>query len=178
MANVELDGLLLPAALAAASWLAPYSFVGLLGHLLPDGDHARALLCISADVLCRVCSCRHRATAAGTEPPESITFCKSWSVPYTVRTLRLSAASCATAHACTRRSTRSRPTDPYSPHMDLCGRCAYGPQNARHRRLRVTGRHAWSTRGRQWSLSCRRRCCGLALWVLRHLSTLIIIWCE
>ena len=77
MAAVVLDMLLLSSALAAAWSLASDSFVGLLGHLLPDGDHARALLCLSADVLCRVCSCRHRPTAAGKERPESFNFFNS-----------------------------------------------------------------------------------------------------
>ena len=59
MAAVELYELLLAAALAAARCLAPGSLVGLLRHLLPDGDRARALLCLSAHVRIRVCSCRH-----------------------------------------------------------------------------------------------------------------------
>ena len=48
MAAVELDGLLLSAALAAARRLAPGSLIGLLEHLLPDGDRVRALRLISA----------------------------------------------------------------------------------------------------------------------------------
>ena len=52
MAAVELYELLLAAALAAARCLAPGSLVGLLRHLLPDGDRVRALLCLSAHVLC------------------------------------------------------------------------------------------------------------------------------
>ena len=54
-----LDELLLSSALAAAWWLSSDSLVGVLGHLLPDGDDARALLCLSAHVLCGVSSCRH-----------------------------------------------------------------------------------------------------------------------
>ena len=52
VAGMQLNGLMLAAALAAARRLAPGSLVGLLEHLLPDGDRARALLCLSAHVLC------------------------------------------------------------------------------------------------------------------------------
>ena len=70
----ELDGLLLPSVLAAASRLASYSLVGLLGHLLPDGDHTRALLCLSAHVLCRMCSCLPQGNGSRQTASTSLQF--------------------------------------------------------------------------------------------------------
>ena len=118
MAAVELYELLLAAALAAARCLAPGSQVGLLEHLLPDGHRARALLCLSAHVLFRVCSCRHRPTAAGKEHPQDFNFYERSIFPYTVRVLRPPAFACAITHAFIRCHTRSQPTNPCAPRRD------------------------------------------------------------
>ena len=118
MAAVELYELLLAAALAAARWLAPGSLVGLLEHLLPDGHRARALLCLSAHVLFRVCSCRHRPTAAGKEHPQDFNFYETSIFPYMVRVLRPPAFACTITHAFIRCHTRSQPTNPCAPRRD------------------------------------------------------------
>ena len=96
----ELDGLLLSSALAAARWLASDSLVGLLGHLLPAGDLSRALLCLSAHLLCRMCSCRHRVAATGKEQLRALNFFKLSILPYTVRVPRSSNLACTITHAC------------------------------------------------------------------------------
>ena len=118
MAAVELYELLLAAALAAARWLAPGSLVGLLEHLLSDGHRARALLCLSAHVLFRVCSCRHRPTAAGKEHPQDFNFYETSIFPYMVRVLRPPAFACTITHAFIRCHTRSQPTNPCAPRRD------------------------------------------------------------
>ena len=120
-----LVGLLLSAALAAARWLTSDSLAGLLGHLLPDGEHARALLCLSADVLCRVCSCRHRATAAGKEHPRAFNLYQISIFPYTVCTPRPPALVCILMHALFRFCTCSQPTNPCAPRRDVCNGCRW-----------------------------------------------------
>ena len=122
---MELDGLLLSSALAAAWSLASDSLVDLLGHLLPDGEHARALLCLSADVLCRVCSCRHRATAAGKEHPRAFNLYQISILPYTACIPRPPALACILMHALFRFCTCSQPTNPCAPRRDVCNGCRW-----------------------------------------------------
>ena len=154
MAAVELDGLLLSAALAAARRRAPGSLVGLLEHFLPDGHRARALLCLSAHVLFRVCSCRHRPTAAGKEHPQDFNFYETSIFPYMVRVLRPPAFACTITHAFIRCHTRSQPTNPCAPRRDRWV-CTVQSVCARPRPDRQTERsgHATCTYTRRRSLA-------------------------
>ena len=83
-----------------------------------DGHRARALLCLSAHVLFRVCSCRHRPTTAGKEHPQDFNFYETSIFPYIVRVLRPPAFACTITHAFIRCHTRSQPTNPCAPRRD------------------------------------------------------------
>ena len=98
---MELTGLLLAAALAAARWLASGWSVRLLERLLQAGDDACARLGLSACGSLCVPSCRRRAATAGQERPESLNIFKSVTLPSAVRMPRLPALARATANACT-----------------------------------------------------------------------------